>query len=94
MHKNIHAGSSLEDFLKDEGILEECDARAIKNLIALQVQEAMATERISKSEMARRMHTSRPALERLLDSSNTSVTLHTMQRAAAAVGKRLSLSLQ
>ncbi len=94
MHKNIHAGSSLEDFLKDDGILEECDARAIKNLIALQVQEAMATERISKSEMARRMHTSRPALERLLDSSNTSVTLHTMQRAAAAVGKRLSLSLQ
>lgn len=87
-------GQSVEDFLKEEGIFEECEARAIKNLLALQVHEAMERENISKSEMARRMKTSRPALDRLLDPANSSVTLHTMQRAAAAVGKRLSLSLQ
>lgn len=59
----------------------------------MQVCEAMRAEGITKSEMARRMHTSRPALDRLLDTRNTSVTLHTLQRAAAAVGKQLRLEL-
>ncbi len=86
-------GSSFDAFLAEEGMLEECEARAIKELLAMQVDQAMKTEGISKSQMARRMHTSRPALDRLLDASNTSVTLHTLQRAAAAVGKRLRLDL-
>lgn len=89
-----HVGSSFQDFLNEEGIAEACEARAIKKLLALQVLDAMAKHNISKSEMARRMKTSRPALDRLLDGNNHSVTLHTMQRAAAAVGKRLSLHLQ
>lgn len=88
-----HIGSSLDAFLAEEGMLEECEAQAIKELLAMQVSEAMKKEGISKSEMARRMNTSRPALDRLLDARNTSVTLHTLQRAAAAIGKRLRLEL-
>ena len=86
-------GSSFDAFLTEEGMLEECETRAIKELLAMQVDQAMKAEGITKAQMARRMHTSRPALERLLDASNTSVTLHTLQRAAAAVGKRLRLEL-
>lgn len=86
-------GSSFDAFLTEEGMLETCEERAIKELLAMQVDQAMKTEGISKSQMARRMHTSRPALDRLLDVENTSVTLHTLQRAAAAVGKRLRLEL-
>lgn len=87
-------GQSVDDFFEEQGMLPECQAGAIKEILAEQVQQAMERENISKSEMARRMKTSRPALDRLLDPANSSVTLHTMQRAAAAVGKRLSLSLQ
>jgi len=86
-------GSSFDAFLAGEGMLEACEERAIKELLATQVDQAMKTEGISKSQMARRMRTSRPALDRLLDVENTSVTLHTLQRAAAAVGKRLRLEL-
>lgn len=88
-----HIGSSFDAFLAEEGMLEECEARAIKEILAMQVDHALKTEGISKAEMARRMHTSRPALDRLLDAKNTSITLHTLQRAAAAVGKRLRLEL-
>ncbi len=91
--ENGRIGSSFDDFLAEEGMLDECEARAIKEILAMQVNEAMMAEGISKSEMARRMHTSRPALDRLLDVTNTSVTLHTLQRAAAAVGKRLHLEV-
>ena len=86
-------GSSFDAFLAEEGMLEECEARAIKEVLAMQVDHALKTEGISKAEMARRMNTSRPALDRLLDATNTSITLHTLQRAAAAVGKRLRLEL-
>ena len=88
-----HIGSSFDAFLAEEGLLEECEERAIKELLAMQVIQAMQAEGISKATMARRMRTSRPALDRLLDTENTSVTLHTLQRAAAAVGKRLRLDL-
>lgn len=88
-----HIGSSFDAFLAEEGMLEECESRAIKEILAMQVDHALKTEGISKAEMARRMHTSRPALDRLLDAKNTSITLHTLQRAAAAVGKRLRLEL-
>ena len=90
---NGRLGSSFDAFLAEEGILEECEQRAIKELLAMQVDEAMKAEGLTKAEMARRMRTSRPALDRLLDTTNTSVTLHTLQRAAAAVGKRLRLEL-
>jgi len=91
--KNPHVGTLVDDFFAEVGLLEECEALAIKDMLADQLREEMARIGISKTEMARRMKTSRPALDRLLDANNHSVTLHTMQRAAAAVGMRLSLHL-
>ena len=91
--RNKHIGSSLDDFLKEEGILEETRAVALKETLAWQVQQAMEKERISKVEMARRMHTSRAALDRLLDPGNASVTLQTLTRAARAIGRGLRIEL-
>lgn len=90
---NRHVGSSLNEFLKDEGILEETRAVALKEAIAWQVQRAMEKEKISKVEMARRMHTSRAALDRLLTPGNASVTLQTLTRAAHAIGRDLHIEL-
>lgn len=89
--KNI--GSSFRDFLAEQGILEECEERAIKEILADQLKMAMEEQEITKSAMAQRMKTSRQSLNRLLDSSNTSVTLHTLQKAAKAVGRKLTLNL-
>ncbi|MBI2432998.1 MAG: XRE family transcriptional regulator [Candidatus Hydrogenedentes bacterium] len=91
--KNKHIGSSFDDYLAEEGILEECEAQALKEILAMQVEKAMQSEGLTKTAMATRMRTSRPALDRLLDDKNTSVTLHTLQRAAAALGKRVRLEL-
>ena len=82
--RNKHIGSSLEDFLKEEGVLEETRAVALKETLAWQVQQAMEKGKTSKAEMARRMNTSRAALDRLLDPGNVSVTLQTPRRAAHA----------
>lgn len=90
---NPHIGSSLEDFLKEEGILEEARAAAIKEAVAFQVQQAMKKQKISKVEMARRMKTSRAALDRLLAPGNASVTLQTLARAARAIGRDLRIEL-
>lgn len=90
---NKHLGSSFDDFLAEENLLVECETQALKEVLALQIRQSMETEGLSKTAMARRMKTSRPALERLLDPGNTSVTLHTLQRAAQAIGKRLRLEL-
>ena len=89
--KNI--GSSFDDFLKEEGLLEETTAVAIKRYIAFQLAEKMSEEHISKAEMARRMETSRSALDRLLDPDNQSVTLQTLQSAAQALGGRVKVEL-
>jgi antitoxin HicB len=86
-------GSSFDRFLAEQGILEECEEQAIKQILADQVKEAMQKERLTKAAMAIRMRTSRRALDRLLDPANTSVTLHTLQRAAAAIGRQLHLEL-
>jgi antitoxin HicB len=90
--KNI--GSSFDGFLAEDGLLEICEEHAIKEILADQIRMAMENEGLNKTAMAKRMKTSRQALDRLLDPSNTSVTLHTMQRAAAAVGRKLTLELQ
>jgi antitoxin HicB len=92
--RNKHFGSSFEDFLKDEGIHEEATTHAIKRVLAWQISEAMKSKRISKSEMAKRMQTSRSQLERFLDPENSKVLLETVQRAAAALGKRVTISLE
>src|SRR6266851_3406923 len=89
--KNRHIGSSLDEFLKEEGILEETRAAALKEAIAWQVQKAMKRAKINKVEMARRMNTSRAALDRLLDPGNASVTLQTLCRAARAIGRDLPI---
>jgi predicted XRE-type DNA-binding protein len=91
--RNQHIGSSLNDFLRDEGILEEARAVAIKGAVAYQIQQAMEKEKISKIEMARKMKTSRAALDRLLDPGNASVTLQTLTRAARAIGRELRVEL-
>jgi antitoxin HicB len=92
--KNPHRGSSLDSFLEEEGILEEVTLRAIKRVLAWRITEMMKKKRITKSQMAKRMRTSRAAVDRLLDSENTSVTLQTMGRAAAVLGKELTIGLR
>ncbi|NWJ94914.1 MAG: XRE family transcriptional regulator [Chloroflexi bacterium] len=90
---NRHIGSSLDDFLKEEGIYEDCHTQAVKEVLAWQLENAMKEKGLTKSAMAEQMHTSRVALDRLLDPNNDSVTLQTLMRAAAVVGKQLRLEL-
>ena len=92
--KNPHIGSTLTSFLKEEGILEEVTLRAIKSVLAWRISEMMKKQRITKSQMAKRIRTSRAAVDRLLDAANTSVTLQTMGRAAAVLGKELTIGLR
>lgn len=90
--KNDHIGSSFEDFLREEGIYEEVEAGAIKKVVACMIEQSMIESRVSKSEMARRMGTSRTQLDRLLDPAYQSVTLATIAKAASALGKKISIS--
>lgn len=91
--KNPHEGSSFESFLEEEGILEETRERAIKAVVAWQLEKAMKARRMTKADMAKRLSTSRSQLDRLLDPKNDTVTLRTLARAARAVGKKLRLDL-
>lgn len=84
-----HSGSTFESFLEEEGILAEVEATAIKRVLAWQLEQEMKSAQITKQAMARRLHTSRSQLDRLLDPNNVSVSLETMARAAKAIGKRL-----
>ena len=93
MKKKGRIGPSFDDFLKDEGIYEEVTARAIKRVIARQLDALMAEQGLTKSELAKRMKTSRAQLDRLLDPENESVTLGTLTRAAQAVGRQLRMEL-
>ena len=86
-------GSSFDEFLKGEGLYEEVTARAVKRVLARQLAALMQIEGLTKSELARRMQTSRAQLDRLLDPENESVTLATLTRAAQAVGRRLRMEL-
>jgi antitoxin HicB len=91
--KRGRVGSPFDDFLAEQGILEECEEQAVKQILADQIRAAMEKDRLTKAAMAIRMQTSRRALDRLLDPTNTSVTLHTLQRAAVAIGRQLRLEL-
>ena len=90
--RNRHLGSTLDELLDEDGSLADAHAIAVKRVLACQVGRTMSDLRISKSEMARRMGTSRSALARLLDPENPSVTLLTLDRAATVLGKRLAVS--
>jgi antitoxin HicB len=91
--KKKNVGSTFDSWLRAEGIYEEVSAAAIKRVVARQVAAAMQEKGLSKSEMARRMHTSRAALDRLLHPENDAVTLSTLQKAAIVVGRELRLEL-
>ena len=90
---NKHIGSDFDELLRDEGLLDDAKSVAAKRVIAFQIAREMESSHISQSELARRMKTSRSAVERLLDPTNHSVTLQTLERAASAVGKRLKIQL-
>ena len=87
-----HIGSSFDDFLRDEGILEECKEEAAKRVVVWQLEQEMQKQNLTKEEFAKRMHTSRAAVNRVLDPRKPS-TLRSLTAAANAVGKRLRVSL-
>jgi len=91
--KKEHIGSDFDEFLADEGLLSETEATAVKRVIAFQLTQFMAENELSKTAMAKRLQTSRSALDRLLNPSNPSVTLQTMERAARVLGKKLRIEL-
>ena len=93
MKKKGRLGSSFDSFLKEDGLYEEVTARAIKRVIARQLDALMRENRLTKSALARRMKTSRAQLDRVLDPTNESVTLGTLTRAAHAVGRKLRMEL-
>jgi len=87
-----HMGSSIDDFLKEEGIFEEAQAQAIKEVVAWQLGQAMKKKKITKARMAAMLKTSRTQVDRLLDPKND-ITLSSLQRAAAVVGRRVTIEL-
>jgi predicted XRE-type DNA-binding protein len=93
MADNKHRGPTLDSFLEDEGVLGEFQARAIKEVIAWQLADAMKERKLSKNRLAMMMHTSRTQVDRVLDPKDGNVTIETLQRAAAVVGRRVQLEL-
>jgi antitoxin HicB len=91
--KEKHIGSSFDTWLREEGLYDAASANAIKRVVARQVEAAMQKKGLSKTEMARRMHTSRAALDRLLDPKYNAVTLSTLQKAAAVLGREIRFEL-
>jgi len=88
-----HIGSSFDDFLEEEGVLAEAESIAIKRVLTFQLKELMKAQKLNKTQLAKRMKTSRSALERLLDPDNPSVTLLTLERAARALGKNIKIEI-
>jgi DNA-binding Xre family transcriptional regulator len=88
-----YIGSSFDDFLEEEGVLAEAEAIAVKRVLAFQLEELMKAQKLNKTQLAKRMKTSRSALERLLDPDNPSVTLLTLERAARALGKNIRIEI-
>ena len=91
--RNKHKGGGFDEFLEEEGLLAEVEAVAAKRVLARQFELAMKKKHLTKVTMAKRMRTSRSALDRLLDPENSSVTLQTLERAAMVLGKKLRVSL-
>jgi len=87
-----HIGSSLDDFLKEEGLFEEAQALAIKEVVVWQLTDAMERQSLSKARLAVLLKTSRSQVDRLLDPTRD-VTLSTLQRAAALLGRKVQIEL-
>jgi hypothetical protein len=94
MMKAENIGSNFDDFLEEEGILDEANAVAIKGVIAWQIDQEMKAQKLTKSAMAKKMRTSRAVLNRLLDETDTSLTLTTLSRAATVLGKKFRIELE
>lgn len=90
---NKHMGSGIDDFLRDEGVLEEFQARSIKEVIAWQLEQAMRDRKLSKRRLAEMMHTSRTQVDRMLNPADGNVTIETLQRAAGVLGRRVNIEL-
>jgi antitoxin HicB len=90
--KNKHRGSSFDDFLKEEGLFEECNAEAVKRVIAFQLEQELKKQKMTKTQLAKRMHTSRAAVNRILDPKKT-CSLKSLVIAGAALGKQLRVCL-
>lgn len=90
---NQYSGGNFDDFLEEEGILEEVSTRALKRLLTLQLQDVLSELEITKSSLADKLQTSRSQLDRLLDPDNTAITLDSLNRLATAVGKQLRVEL-
>jgi DNA-binding Xre family transcriptional regulator len=88
-----HIGSGIDDLLREEGVLEEFQAQAVKEVIAWQLVQAMEDQKLSKRKLATLMHTSRTQVDRMLDPKDGNVTLQTLQRAAAVVGRKVQIEL-
>jgi antitoxin HicB len=93
LKRNIHIGSEFDDFLHEEGIFDQAQAVAVKRVVAYQLEQSMKRARLTKTAMAKRMGTTRAQLDRLLNPENPSTTLTTLVKAAAALGKRVKISL-
>jgi predicted DNA-binding protein (UPF0251 family) len=93
MIKNKHRGSDLRDLLREDGVLDVIEARAVKRALALQLSRLADEQSLSKSAMAVRMKTSRTAVDRLLDASNPTITLTTLGKAARALGRKVKIEL-
>ncbi|HLS55308.1 MAG TPA: XRE family transcriptional regulator [Zeimonas sp.] len=93
MKRNPHVGSTLDDFLREDGSYDAVQAIAAKRALTFQLEQTMRKDRLTKTEMARRMRTTRAQLDRLLDPDNPSTTLQTLVKAAGAVGKQLRITL-
>ena len=93
MSKRTHRGSDFRDFLNEQGILGEVEARALKQTLSLQLDHLLKEKELRKTQMAARMKTSRAAVDRLLDATNSSVTLNTLGKAARALGRKVKIEL-
>jgi antitoxin HicB len=90
--KNKHRGSSFDDFLKEEGIFEECTAEAIKRVLSFQLEKELKKQKLTKTQLAKKMHTSRAAVNRILDPTRT-CSLKSLAMAVAALGKHLEIRI-
>ena len=93
MSKKNNRGSDFREFLKEEGILGEVEARALKQAMSLEISRLLEEQELTKAQMAARMKTSRAAVDRLLDASNSSVTLNTLGKAARALDRKIKIEL-
>lgn len=90
---NPHIGSDFDDFLRDEGVYDQAEAVAVKRVLAFELERNMQKAQLTKTDMAKRMGTTRAQLDRVLNPENPATTLRTLVKAAGAVGKRIKISL-